>query len=112
MIVLLKEPGKLSREIDITPNLATLQELVGGYIETARLSKELLLIVRETGKLDGLAPNVSYGDDFLAGNVVALGISPDADVDFRSLTVDELDLLKIYFAICSVDRAQLLTDKE
>lgn len=105
MIALLKEPGKLSREIDITPNLATLQELVGGYIETARLSKELLLIVRETGKLDGLAPNVSYGDDFLAGNVVALGISPDADVDFRSLTVDELDLLKIYFAICSVDRA-------
>ena len=75
MIALLKEPGKLSREIDITPN-------------------------------------VSYGDDFLAGNVVALGISPDADVDFRSLTVDELDLLKIYFAICSVDRAQLLTDKE
>jgi hypothetical protein len=112
MIALVKEPGKLSREMDITPDLATLQDLVGGYIEAVHIAEDLILIVNETGKLDGLPANVFCGDDYLAGNVVALGVSPDADVDFRSLTVDELDLLKICFAISSVDRTSLLTDKE
>ena len=94
MIALVKEPGKLPREIDITPDLATLQDLVGGYIEAVHIAEDLILIVNETGKLDGLPANVFCGDDYLAGNVVALGVSPDADADFRSLTVDELDLLK------------------
>lgn len=112
MIALLKEPGKLSREIDITPDLATLQKLVGGDIETVRITEDLILIINETGKLDGFPANMLYGADYLVGNVVALGVSPDADVNFRSLTVDELDLLKICFAILSVDRTSLLTDKE
>lgn len=105
MRALLKEPGKAAREIDITPDLDTLRKLVGGYIESVYLSEDLILIVNDTGKLEGLPPNVFCGIDLLVGNVVALGLSTDEDVDFRSLTEYELDLLKICFVLSAVEIA-------
>lgn len=112
MIALVKKPGKLPRVTDMEPTLGALQSLVGGYIEAVPLGEDFVLIVRETGKLDGLPPNVLLDGDLLVGNVVVLGLSADADVDFRSLKVDEIDLLKIYLVLGSVDRGQLLMDKE
>lgn len=70
MIALVKEPGKLSREIDITPDLTTLQDLVGGYIEAVHIAEDLILIVNETGKLDGLPANVFCGDDYLPNSMI------------------------------------------
>lgn len=105
MTALLKEPGKPARGIDITPDLVTLRKLVGGDIESICIAEDLILVVNETGKLDGLPPNVWCGEDLLVGNVVALGLSADADVDFRSLTEYELDLLKICFVLSAAEIA-------
>ena len=56
--VLLIQPGKAPRMVEIPDTLDAMQELVGGYIEEYMpFDDEVAIIVNEEGKLNGLPPN-------------------------------------------------------
>lgn len=59
MKVILYAPGKKRRLVEVPNTLPTLQATVGGYIETLRLTDELVLVCDEEGKLKG-KPATAY----------------------------------------------------
>lgn len=88
MRILFKEPGKEPRTMIIPNTLKMLQDLVGGYIETVRISDKGILIMNEEGKLLGLEPNFYLGaiGDTIVGPVLVVGEDGE---DFASLPDDE-----------------------
>ena len=85
MIVLVKEPFKAWTARAIDGSLASLQQLVDGYIECIPLRDDLVLIVNEEGKLRGLAPNFRIGHgvtlDIIVGEAIVIGIQGEELVD-------------------------------
>ena len=69
MKAIIKEVGKSARVEDIKNELSTLQELVGGYIETVTLN-DVVMICNEEGKTQGLKPNFAMGFDVVVGTAV------------------------------------------
>lgn len=67
--VLVYKPGVRGEERMVGNELADLQAIVGGYIETVRVSPALplLAVVNEEGRLRGLPPNRAslVGDFFI-----------------------------------------------
>lgn len=57
MKVVLVEPRKQARVVEIDHSLESMQKIVGGYIETFRLDDEVYIICNEEGKLGGFQPN-------------------------------------------------------
>ena len=90
MRVIFKEPGKEPRTMIIPNTLKMLQDLVGGYIETIRVSDRAILIMNEEGKLKGLEPNFFFGaiGDIIVGPVLIVG---DGGEDFTDLPEDEAE---------------------
>lgn len=56
MKVVLVEPKKQARVVEIDHSLESMQQIVGGYIETFQLDDEVFIICNEEGKLNGLEP--------------------------------------------------------
>lgn len=85
MRVLYKEPGQDPRSMVIPNELKVMQQLVGGHIETLRISDNGILVMNEEGKLLGLEPNFYLGaiGDTIVGPVLVVG------EDFVSLPDDE-----------------------
>lgn len=87
MKVLIKNPGEtpiLGAEIANT--LESLQQHVGGNIETVRLCKDLTIICNEEGLLRGLPYNCTIcGADFV-GPIIICGVDGD---EFCSVPVDD-----------------------
>lgn len=73
--VLLVEPGKAPRPVEIRRELSAMQEAVGGYIEVCYPYMDpVCLICNEEGKINGLEPNRSvYGED---GEILDLIFGP------------------------------------
>lgn len=76
MRVIYKEPGKESEVRNISNELETLQELVGGYIEPVTLSARLVLIVDEEGKPKKKEDNfyVPALHDMIVGPAIFVGV--------------------------------------
>ena len=53
--VFVKEPGKAPALRSVPNELAALQEVVGGYIETVTVASDLVIICNEEGRLQGLS---------------------------------------------------------
>lgn len=89
--VICKEPGKEPEIIKIGKDLRAEQEIVGGNIETVPFTEGTILVCNEEGKLDGLLPNIKYGNsDVIVGTFFIIG-DDEQNCDFRSLTEDEID---------------------
>lgn len=74
MKVFFKEPGKRLRQINVPNELHTLQELVGGYIETVTVFEDMTILCNEEGRLHGLPYNCEVlGIDFV-GPIVFVGV--------------------------------------
>ena len=86
MLAVIKMPGEEPEMREIENTLTALQALVGGYIETVRLSKSIVIVINEEGRLRGMAPNVLG----LVGPMVCVGV---ADEEFRGLTEGEAEFL-------------------
>lgn len=93
--VLLIAPGKAPEIKEMTPDLASLQSAIGGYIEaTYPFEEPVGLIVAEEGKLEGMPLNRALRDqdgmvyDVLAGPVVVVGLGEE---DFCTLTQAQLE---------------------
>lgn len=51
--VLIKEPGKTPRHVNISDTLENLQKTVGGHIEAYKIASDCLVICDEEGRLKG-----------------------------------------------------------
>ena len=83
------EPGQSPEIRDIGSDLASLQSLVGGYIEYVSLENDIGFLVNEEGRLLGLPPNGAvYCGDALVGTVVIIKTGGE---EFCSLTEAEAE---------------------
>ena len=87
--VLIKEPGKKPRHVNISDRLENLQKTVGGYIETVTIAQDLVVICDEEGRLKGYPHCCSIcGVDF-CGTIILAGIDGeelgDIPVDYQQL---------------------------
>ena len=92
--VILVEPNKLARRIEIEDKLVTLQKLVGGYIEEYMpFEDDIALIINEEGKLEGLPLNRAVRNedgeiiDIVAGPFL-IAYAPIESENFLSLPAD------------------------
>lgn len=97
MKVLIKNVGENTKIADIENDLQSLQNLVEGYIEALPLTKDVLLICNEEGKLKGLPVNfnivINGKIESIVGNVFFVGKN---DSDFDSLTNEQIVILQDY----------------
>lgn len=84
MRVVLKEPGKAPEIREIENELHAMQEVVGGFIETVRMTADCIIVCNEMGRILELDPN-TFG---ICG---AFFICGDAGEEFRGLTRKEAD---------------------
>lgn len=88
--VVIKEPGKYAHMAEIGNNLESLQEIVGGYIETVTICTDLVLICNEDGRLLGLPYNCNYcGADFV-GTIILAGVDGD---EFTDVPIEDLQVV-------------------
>lgn len=96
MRVIYKEPGKEPRTMIIPNTLKMLQDLVGGYIETAPFNDNgIIVICNEEGRLRGLAPNffgIKAGSLFVGPCVL---VRDNGGEEFESLTDADVKMLMI-----------------
>lgn len=82
MRILYKAPtDQKFRQLNVANDLHTLQELVGGYIETVTLATDCCLICNEEGRLLGMPHNCTFcGTDFY-GPILLVGVDGDEFTD-------------------------------
>ena len=90
--VVIKEPGKAAREIEIENTLERLQKLVGGRIETLWFAKNVWMIVNEEGKIRDLPFNFYLWDDVIVGPAIFVGSDGDEldDCPVSAQTIDRI----------------------
>ena len=97
MKILLIEPEKIPRPLEIEPSLKSMQKLVGGPIQAVYPFEEpVALICHEEGKLLGLplnrvlrSPETGEIYDIIAGPFFLCSAPPNSD-HFESLTEEQL----------------------
>ena len=101
MTVLLVEPEKHPRPVEIGTSLEDLQKAVGGFIEvTYPFDDQVGLVMNEEGKLEGLPLNRALRDDegkiydVVAGSFLVVGLTED---DFGSLSPDQMQKFEELF---------------
>lgn len=94
MKVLLVEPEKYPRPVEIGTKLEDLQAAVGGFIEVVYpFEDEVGLVMNEEGKLEGLPLNRALRDDdgdiydVIAGPFLVVGLTEE---DFGSLSPERM----------------------
>lgn len=89
--VVAKQPGASPRTMLISNRLESLQNRVGGYIETVSVFRDVVMICNEEGKLKRMAPNFLYGFGMIVGPVVFAGVERDKLV---SLKPEQIEMVK------------------
>ena len=97
MKILLIDPEKVPRPLEIEPSLKSMQQLVGGPIQAVYPFEEpVALICHEEGKLLGLplnralrSPETGEIYDIIAGPFFLCSAPPDSD-HFEGLTEEQL----------------------
>ena len=107
MKILLVEPGKIPRPLEIEPSLKSMQQLVGGPIQAVYPFEEpVALICHEEGKLLGLPLNRTLRSsetgeiyDIIVGPFFLCSAPPDTD-HFESLTEEQMErYTKRFFSV-------------
>ena len=102
MKILLIEPEKIPRPLEIEPSLKSMQQLVGGSIQAVYPFEELVaLICHEEGKLLGLplnrtlrSPETGEIYDIIAGDFLVVGLGEE---DFSSLSPELMKQFEEHF---------------
>ena len=77
MKALRKRPGEPWEEVQIENTLEALQTEVGGHIETVTLLSDLVLVVNEEGRFNGMHFNMRLCGMQLFGTILAVGFKGD-----------------------------------
>ena len=102
MKVVIVEPGKPAYVSEIGTDLASMQKVVGGYIETIYFIDEpnVIMVGNEEAKLIGLEGNRRFGKAIVAGTFFISGQAESDDgMVFCSLTDELCDKFVKQFAI-------------
>lgn len=91
--VIVKKPGMGFYVDHIDNTLETLQEIVGGYIETFTIAKDAVIVCNEEGKLMGLPHNIDIRGESFVGNIIFAGIKGDEFTDIPLGNIDFVDVL-------------------
>lgn len=83
--ILMKKPGEKAAVVEPANDLAALQHLVGGYIETVTITSDLVVICNEEGRLLGLPYNTKIYNVEFVGTILLAGVRRDS---FADLPVD------------------------
>lgn len=83
--ILMKKPGEKATVVEPANDLAALQHLVGGYIETVTIASNLVVICNEEGRLLGLPYNTRITNVEFVGTILLAGVRRDS---FADLPVD------------------------
>jgi hypothetical protein len=101
LTVLLVEPNRYPKVVEIGSDLSDLQKAVGGYIEVVYPFEEKVgLIVNEEGKMNGLPLNRALRDengeiyDVVAGSFLVTGLTEES---FASLTQAQINKFEKLF---------------
>src|ERR1035437_9813871 len=91
-VIIIDAKKREIREEDIKGDLASLQEVVGGYIELVRYSDQEDVYVNEAGLLHGEQNFFSLRGFLqpLAGNAVIIGSSEEGRQEPTKLTLEEV----------------------
>jgi len=76
-----KRPDSKLYSTWISNNLKNLQTFVGGYIEVVPVTRNIVMICNEEGKLQGLDPNFRYLTDMIVGPVIFCGVKGEEFAD-------------------------------
>ena len=95
MRVIIKEVGKEPRVEQVENDLATFQNLVGGYIEAVSTGQNICLVCNEEGKLNNLPDNFPIGNDVIAGTGVFVAYGNDGE--FADLSDEQIEILTNFF---------------
>lgn len=95
MKVVLVEPRKQARVVEIDHSLESMQKIIGGYIETFQLDDEVFIVCNEEGKMGGFEPCRAIwheGEliDIIFGTFFICAAPWDSD-DFASLTDEQAE---------------------
>ena len=97
MLVLMIEPGKAPRRLELNHRLEEMQKAVGGSVQILYpFGEPVALVCNEEGKLMGLEGNRRVGNDIIAGTFFLAGDTSTGD--FCSLTEEQLERFQKLFA--------------
>ena len=104
MLVLMIEPGKAPRRLELNHSLGEMQKVVGGLIQILYpFDEPVALVCNEEGKLLNLALNRALRDeegriyDIVSGTFFLCGAPPDSDT-LGSLTEEQISRYERRFA--------------
>ena len=104
MLVLMIEPGKAPRRLELSHSLEEMQKAVGGFIQILYPFEDpVALVCNEEGKLLGLPANRALRDesgavyDVVCGTFFLCGALPDSDT-LGSLTEEQISRYERRFA--------------
>lgn len=91
--VIQKNAGEMPKVVKIDGSLKSMQDIVGGYIETFPLDGSVIVVLNEEGKLKNLPINFSVMTEtgyieHIVGNVFLCRAGIE---DFESLTDDDIN---------------------
>ncbi len=86
--VIIKRPGEKPYKTNISDSLKSLQNTVGGNIETVTLREDMTFIVNEEGRLLGLPYSCTVCGIDLYGTVIVIGVKRD-EFDDIPITFDQ-----------------------
>lgn len=79
--VIIKEPGRVPRHVNISDALENLQKTVGGHIETVTLASDCVVICDEEGRIKGKEYCCKIGGVDFVGTVILAGVDGDEFAD-------------------------------
>ena len=88
MKVILVEPNRFPRRLEIPNQLHVLQDLVGGHIEHVGINGRMGMLVNEEGKFMGLKKNFKFRGDTIVGNAVFIGYDGEDFADVPACPAD------------------------
>lgn len=95
MKIVVKKVGQIGQVVEVENTLETYQSIVGGYIETCPLTKDMLIVCNEEGKLMDLEINIAIQVDgrfeMINGDCAIVKCGED---DFEGLEDEHLEFLR------------------
>ena len=87
--VIIVEPDNHPRVANISNDLESMQEIVGGMIEEVYIGDDAVIVCNEEGKLLGMEGNRQLGNDIIAGTFFIAG--DDGGEEFASLSDEQIE---------------------
>ena len=91
MKVIYKVPGQHPTTIDVPNDLAVLQQLVDGYIETVTIDSETMMLVNEDGLLWNMPFNVEAWGVPVVGPLIVCGYDVEGNFTDCPISIQEFE---------------------